>query len=116
MNIFQYKKQLTAVMIIRAVIGTINNLCVLYALRFISVGKSTLVRSINPLCCSIIAAIILREQLEKSKILSTIFAIGGIYLLTLNRENSRNTKEYDFSLLGYFLAFCSAWLFGGIFV
>lgn len=114
LNIFKYKSDLFWVIWIRAFIGTINNLWMLYALKFISVGKSILVRSLNPLWCSIIAAIILKETLTKVTVTSTVISIVGIYLLTLNSVEESADSKYTY--IGYSLASLSAWLYGGIFV
>ena len=114
LNVFQYRADISIVLLIRTIIGTINNLCILYAIKFISVGKITLVKSINPLWCAIIAAVLIKEKLTKTTIICTIFACFGIYFLTLNRES--NAEDKEFAIVGYFLVFSSAWLFGGVFV
>lgn len=58
----------------------------------------------------------INEKLEKYKIVTTVVAVGGIYLLTMNKQNLDDDTSYGYSILGYLLAFSSAWLFGGIFV
>ena len=55
-----------------------------------------------------------KEKVTFVTVLSTIIACGGIYLLTLNQVN--HSSEENHAILGYMLAFSSAWLFGGIFV
>ena len=114
MNVFSYRPDISIVLVIRTIIGTTNNICLLYAIKFISIGKITLVKSINPLWWAIIASLLIKEKITKITIIWTIIAWFGIFMLTLNRESGVENKEY--SIVGYGLVFSSAWLFGGVFV
>lgn len=101
---------------IRMVIAICNNLCILYSLKFISISKSILVLSINPLCCAIVAALVLKEALSfYYTILPTMLACCGIYLISLNKP-SDNGEDDKNAIAGYVLIIMAAWLTGTLFV
>jgi drug/metabolite transporter (DMT)-like permease len=65
----------------------ICNVFMFKGVKMISVGKSTLIFSTNPVFSMIFAAILLSEQISKPVVLSTIGSFVGIYFLTLNKDN-----------------------------
>lgn len=90
------------------------NLCMLKAISMISVGKSTLVFSTNPMFSMILAAILLSETITKSVIFSTLGAFVGIYFLTINKQNQESEEESI--VLGILLVLAGAWFQAAIFV
>lgn len=93
MNIFNFGKTVTLLMIIRWLIGVSNNLFFLLSMSYIALSKCIMIFSLNPVCCAILAAIVLKEQLSSVTIVSCLCAWGGVYLLTLNKEETTSNEH-----------------------
>jgi drug/metabolite transporter (DMT)-like permease len=89
------------------------NVFMLKGVKMISVGKSTLIFSTNPMFSMILASILLSEKISKHVIWSTIGAFFGIYFLTINKEN---VTEESHLYLGIFFVILAALFQAFIFV
>jgi drug/metabolite transporter (DMT)-like permease len=96
------------------VVTVICNLLLFKAISLISVGKSTLIFSTNPMFAMMLASCLLSEQIQKIVIGSTIGAFVGIYFLTQNKENVKGHEEN--LVLGVLCVFLGAWFQALIFV
>ena len=83
-------------------------------MSYISVGKSTLIYSTNPMFAMILATIILSEQISKPVVFSTFGAFVGIYFLAQNKEDS-DGGDHDL-YIGIMLVLSGAFFQGAIFV
>lgn len=92
---------------------TLTNLFMFKGISMISVGKSTLVFSMNPLFSMILAYLLLKETITKTVLCSTLGAFVGIYLLSINKDNSGNDSNV---IVGIILVMLAAWFQAVIFV
>jgi drug/metabolite transporter (DMT)-like permease len=86
----------------------------LKGMSYISVGKSTLIFSTNPMFSMILAAVLLSETLSKPVIFSTLGAFVGIYFLAQNKENVEGEDHYLY--IGIILVLLGAWFQALIFI
>ena len=56
-----------------------------FSFTMISLGKSTLIYSLNPIFCILFAFLLLGENLECLTIVSAVGAFTGMYFLSLNQ-------------------------------
>lgn len=92
------------------------NLWLLKAISMISVGKSTLVYSSNPIFSVLLSAVLLSEHISKIWIFAIFGALLGVYFLSMNKMSS--SEDEDNILIGIALsliaAFCQSWVFVSI--
>ena len=58
----------------------------------LSLSKSTLIIDLAPLICIFLSFIFLQEGLEWISIVSAVIALCGIYMLTLNQSEEKDTN------------------------
>lgn len=106
LDLRKLERRQAKLIITRVLAGNFLNVFLFGGMHYISVGKSTLIYNLNPICCMLIAVVVLSERLTFTTILSTIGAFSGIYLLTLNKPEGH---EDESAWIGYVMVFLSAW-------
>ncbi|CAI2374038.1 unnamed protein product [Moneuplotes crassus] len=107
-NIFKYERRVQIAMAFATLSSCSVNFFTMWGLSLIPVGKGTLIFSLHPLFCILIAFIFLRERAEVVSIISSLLAFIGIYFLTINQTDS-DGEENPNAFLGIILVFIAAW-------
>ena len=113
MNPFTYEWRVILALFLRWLFGIMNNYCTYRSVQLIPLSKSIIIFSLNPFCCAILGSIFLKEHVNKTTIFWIFGAWLGIYLLTINKQES---EIEDGSILGYILVILSTWFSAGIFI
>ena len=111
LNPLSYGPKVTIALLLRWTFGLLNNYWTYRSVQLIPLSKSIIIFSLNPFCCAILGSIFLGEHVNKTTTFCIFGAWIGIYLLTINKQES---EVQDGSLLGYFLVILSTWLSAGI--
>ncbi|CAI2372359.1 unnamed protein product [Moneuplotes crassus] len=114
LNLFNFERRIGILVIVRTLASNLMNIFLFAGMKYISVGKSTLIFNLNPLFCMIIAFFALSEKITPLNIAAACGSLGGIYLLTIN--DSSDDGSGGTAILGYICVFSSAWIYGFIFV
>ncbi|CAI2373031.1 unnamed protein product [Moneuplotes crassus] len=107
----KYETKGLLLLVARIFIGLLNNLCVIWGITRVPLSKSVFILSLSPICCTLLASLLLKEVISKATIFCLIWGSVGVYILTLSHPDDGEGK-----LLGYLSLILSIWLNGALFV
>mmetsp|Transcript_2022 Transcript_2022/g.1910 ORF Transcript_2022/g.1910 Transcript_2022/m.1910 type:complete len:91 (-) Transcript_2022:58-330(-) len=64
LNFLKLDKKVTMLLFGRGITGNVNFVMILTSIKLIPLSKATLILSLNPLSCAIVAAIFLKEKIS----------------------------------------------------
>ncbi|CAI2373766.1 unnamed protein product [Moneuplotes crassus] len=100
-NIFDVKKELRLVLILRSTIGVCGMPCYFIAIKYIPLSLGTLIFNINPLIVGILSYLILKENITWLKVIALVGAFTGIFILTFHKDEDYQAGQ--FYMLGLIL-------------
>lgn len=94
---------------ITAFIGMLSSMCSLFSMKYIPASKTSLITNCYPVIGMVLAALVLKEVINRIDILSIAIMLVGLVFIT--KHNTQSSADLPYPGWGYFLALLSCVLF-----